>query len=100
MKGFKDLGIETHSNNFIGDKIKISKVLNREIVITNFRIEQSKYPKNKSGKCLHLQIDLGNEKKIIFTGSDVLIKTIEQVKLEDLPIACQIIQEGEHFEFK
>jgi hypothetical protein len=30
----------------------------------------------------------------------VLIHTIEQVKLEDLPIFCQIIQEGEHYEFK
>lgn len=100
MKGFKDLGIVTHSDNFIGDKIKIAKVLNRDIVITNFRIEPSKYPKNKSGKCLHLQIELDGGKKVIFTGSDVLIHTIEQVKKEDLPVSCQIIQEGEHYEFK
>jgi len=100
MKTFKDLKIATHSDSLTGEKIKIAKVLNRDIVVTNYRIEQSKYPKNKSGKCLHLQIELDNEKKIVFTGSDVLIHTIEQVSKEDLPIACQIIQEGEHFEFK
>lgn len=100
MKNFKDLGIKTHSDTLTGDKIKISKVLNRDIIITNFKIEQSKYPKNKSGKCLHLQIEMDKEMKVIFTGSDVLINTIEQVNKEDLPIACQIVQEGEHFEFK
>lgn len=100
MKNFKDLGITTHSDSLVGEKIKISKVLNRDIVITGYKIEQSKYPKNKSGKCLHLQIELDSEKKIVFTGSDVLISTIEQVSKDDLPIACQIIQEGEHFEFK
>lgn len=100
MNGFKDLGINTHSDSFDGDKIKIVKVMNRDIVISNFKLEPTKYPKNKSGKCLHLQIELDGEKKVIFTGSDVLIRTIEQIKKENLPIACQIIQEGEHFEFK
>jgi hypothetical protein len=100
MKTFKELNINTHPDLMIGEKVKISKVLNREILITNYRIVESKYPKNKSGKCLHLQFKLGDEFKILFTGSDVLIHTIEQVKTEDLPIACQIIQEGEHYEFK
>lgn len=100
MNAFKDLGINTHVENFAGDKVKISKILNRDIVITNYRIQPSKYPKNKSGKCLHLQIEIDGEKKVIFTGSDVLIHTMEQVKKESLPIACQIIQEGESFEFK
>ena len=99
MKRFSDLNIITHADSFVGEKIKISKILNRDIVIIGFRIEESKYPKNKTGKCLHLQIELDGVKKIIFTGSDVLINTILQVKKEDMPIACQIIQEGEHFEF-
>ncbi len=100
MTTFRDLNINTHPDLMMGEKVKISKVLNRDIQITNYRIVESKYPKNKSGKCLHLQFKLGDELKILFTGSDVLIHTIEQVKSEDLPIFCQIIQEGEHYEFK
>lgn len=99
MKRFSDLNIITHSDSFVGEKIKISKILNRDIVIIGFKIENSKYPKNKSGKCLFLQIELEGAKKVVFSGSDVLISTILQVKREDLPIACSIIQEGEHFEF-
>ena len=99
MKRFSDLNIVTHSDSFVGEKIKISKILNRDIIIVGYRIEDSKYPKNKSGKCLYLQIELEGIKKVVFSGSDVLINTIIQVKKEDLPIACQIIQEGEHFEF-
>jgi hypothetical protein len=99
MKRFSDLNIVTHSDSFVGEKIKISKILNRDIIIVGYRIEDSKYPKNKSGKCLYLQIELEALKKVVFSGSDVLINTIIQVKKEDLPIACQIIQEGEHFEF-
>ena len=100
MNSFKDLGIETQSACLVGEKIKIAKILNRNIIITNFRIEASKFPKNKSMKCLHLEIEVDNERKIVFTGSDVLISTIEKVRKEDLPIFCQIVQEGEHFEFK
>ena len=100
MKSFRDLGINTHSSHMAGDKIKIAKVLNRDIVITNFKVEPSKYPKNKSGKCLHLQVEMNGAKYVVFTGSDILINTIEQVEKEHLPIACKIIQEGEHYEFQ
>lgn len=100
MNSFNDIGIETSSNCFVGDKIKIAKILNKDIIIHNFRIEQSKYPKNKSGKCLHLQIEIDGDKKVLFTGSDILISTMEKVKGEHLPIMCKIIQEGEHYEFK
>jgi hypothetical protein len=100
MKSFKDLNIKTHSDLLIGEKVKISKVLNKDIVITGFKIEQSKYPKNKSGKCLCLQIELEEENRVIFTGSDVLINIMEQVNKGDLPIQTKIIQEGEHYEFK
>ena len=100
MKKFSELGITADNGLFIGDKIKISKIINLEIKVIDFKIEESKYPKDKAGKCLCLQIEIDNEKRIVFTGSSVLIKMIEQVKKEDLPFMCQIVKEGEHFEFK
>ena len=100
MNRFEDLNIKTGSDLLTGEKIKISRVINKEIVITGFKIEESKYPKNKSGKCLFLQIELENEKRIIFTGANALIDVMIQVKKDNLPIKTMIVQEGEHYEFK
>ena len=49
MKKFSELGIKPPEIGFIGEKIKISKILNREIIVQDFKIDKSKYPKNKSG---------------------------------------------------
>lgn len=83
----------------VGDKIKIAKVLNREITVHDFRLEDSKFDKNKSGKCLHLQISITGEKHVVFTGSDVLIDLIQQVPKSEFPFTTIIVKEGEHFEF-
>lgn len=98
MKNFSDLEIKT-SSRMIGEKIKINKVLNRKIIVHATKIEQSKYPKNKSGKCLYLQIELDEERHVIFTGSDVLIETIQQIQEDDYPFATTIIKSGEYFQF-
>jgi hypothetical protein len=56
-----------------GEKIRIDDVLNRELVVTGFSVRDSKYSKNKSGKYLTLQVRINDEKRVVFTGSDVLI---------------------------
>ena len=49
-----------------GDKIKIDDVLNQEVEVIGCRINDSKYDKNKSGKCLTLQIMINGQKKSCF----------------------------------
>ena len=98
MKSFKDLNVQT-SGRMIGDKIKINKVLNREVVVHNAKIEPSKFSKNKSGKCLYLQIELEGERHVVFTGSDVLIEAIVQIKNDDYPFVTTIVKSGEYFQF-
>lgn len=100
MRKFNELGIKPPSDHLVGDKIKINKILNKDIVVCNYRLEESKFSKNKSGKCLYIQIEVDSEKRVLFTGSDVLIAMIQQVSEENLPFSCQIVKEGEHFEFK
>lgn len=100
MKKFSELGIKPPPDKMTGEKVKISKVLNREITVLNYRIDDSKYQKNKSGKCLCLQINLDGNTRVVFTGSDVLIDMIRKVEKADFPFSCQIIKEGEHFEFR
>jgi len=65
-----------------GDKVKLDAILNQEIEIIGYRIGDSNYSKNKSGKYLTLQIRIDREVKIIFTGSDVLIKQVEKYENE------------------
>lgn len=76
MKKFKDFGITVSNKGFIGDKIKIQKVLNREITVHHFAISPSKV---FEGKCLQLQISLNNELHVLFSGASGLIEAITQI---------------------
>lgn len=97
MKRFSDLGIQTETQTFIGDKVKVKNILNKEITVHNYKIEESKF-KDK-GKCLHLQIKIGDEMRVAFTGSKGLISVIEKVSLDDLPFTTTIVSNNERFEF-
>jgi hypothetical protein len=95
MKQFKEFGIKPESQIFTGDKIKMERILNREIKVMDYRIEDSKY----QGKCLHMQIEIGETRHVVFTGSGVLIEMIERVPKMDFPFITTIVKENERFEF-
>lgn len=99
MKKFSDFGIKHELPSFTGDKIKIVKVLNKEIIVHAYKLTDSNYDKNKSKKCLHLQIEIDGAKRVVFTGSDVLITMIQKVSKDGMPFTTTIIEENEHFEF-
>ena len=64
-----------------GDKIKLDSILNYEILVVGYRIQASKYQgKNNSGKYLTVQFCSSSEqeRRIFFTGSDVLIEQMEK----------------------
>lgn len=99
MKKFKEFGIKAEVNNFVGDKIKVRKILNCEITVLDFRIMDSKYNDKGNGKCLFLQIEFEGKKRVVFTGSAVLMDTIEKVKRTDFPFMTKIVEENERYEF-
>ena len=100
MNNFKNLNIKLPEKGFEGDKVKIARILNREIVVHKFKIEDSKIFKEKgTGKCLQLQISIGNEKHVVFTSASGLIDQINQVTEKNLPFTATIIQDGERFMF-
>lgn len=98
MKRFSDFGIKS-GDAFTGDKIKIDKILNREITVVKYKLEESKFPKNKSGKCLHMQIELSGTKLVVFSGSDFLMNQLKQIEENDFPFIATIIKSNDHFEF-
>jgi len=98
MKSFKDFNIKTTSKAFEGDKVKIDRILNKEITVEDYRIENSKYEKG-NGKCLHMQIVLDSSKRVVFTGSVNLMDIIQQIPSTDFPFKTTIIRENERFQF-
>jgi hypothetical protein len=72
-----------------GEKIKIEQILNIEIEIIGYRITRSKYEKNKSGKCLQLQMNVDGVHRVLFTGSDVLIEQLQKYG-EQIPFTASI----------
>lgn len=100
MNKFSDLGITAESKAFTGDKIKIERVLNREIVIHEFKIEPSKLDGNKgNGFCLYLQISIGDIKYLIMTGSGYLQEMIKKVPQDKFPITTTIVKDNERYIF-
>ncbi|MBA4849465.1 hypothetical protein [Emticicia sp. BO119] len=96
MNQFKEFNIIAENSTFIGDKVKISKVLNRKIEVHTYKVEDSKH---NPGKCLCLQIKMDGKDHIIFTGSTVLLATIQKVPKDKFPFETTIIEENKMFQF-
>lgn len=100
MNSFKQFNIQQSVRGFEGDKIKMSKVLNREVVVHHFKVDDSKVFKEKgTGKCLCLQISLNGVKHVVFTSSRGLIDAILQVPTNGFPFSTIIVEENERFMF-
>jgi hypothetical protein len=72
-----------------GGKLAIDAIVNQEIEVLKYRLADSSYPKNKSGKYLTLQFNLDKQTHIVFTGSDVLARQCEQYQ-DELPFLTTI----------
>lgn len=72
-----------------GEKVKMEDILNVPIVVTGYRITQSKYKSNGSEYCTKIQFyredDPDETKYVFFTGSEVIREQIEEMdsKLEE-----------------
>lgn len=96
MKRFSQLGISKPSiQTMRGDKIKVERVLNREITVHSYTLTESKY----KGQLLTIQIEVSSEFRVLFTGSSGLIEQIQQVDPKDFPFKTEIIKETEYYEF-
>lgn len=99
MNQFKDLGITPTQKGFQGDKIKIDRILNKQIIVHEFKIENSKFEAKGNGKCLYMQIEVDSQKRIVFTGSTVLMDVIERIPKDKFPFQTTIIKEDERLIF-
>lgn len=89
MKRFSDFAQE--ESQLEGVKVKIDDLINQELIIVAYRMSDSKYSKNKSGKYATVQFRQQKScpPQVFFTGSDILIEQLEKYK-EELPFAAKI----------
>lgn len=97
MNNFKDLGIKPVEKPLTGEKIKPNKIINLEITVHDFRIEDSKF--YKGTKCLHLGIELSGVRYIVFMQGTVLVQMIQQIPIDRFPFKTTIIKENGRYEF-
>lgn len=93
MQRFSDFAEE---QNFDGDKIPISDVLNKEVEVLRYRVCESK--KKEGTRCTTIQIKVDNKHRVIFTGSDVLCNQLERYK-DNLPFLATIRKINNFYSF-
>lgn len=96
MKRFSDFAPD--SIPIDGDKMKIDEVLNKEIIVTGYNINDSKYSRSNSQQCLKLQFEFNNNKYVLFTGSNILCDQIKKYKSE-IPFATTIKKIDKYYSF-
>lgn len=78
-----------------GRKRKMIEILNKEILVTAFKISPSKVNK---GDYLIIQFELDSEKQVAFTGSEVLSHQLGRYK-DKIPFHAKIIRQDKYFTF-
>ena len=91
MKKFSDFGIapDADTEGFKGDKIKIAKVLNTDVVVTRYRVVDSKY----EGKRVDIQLEIKGEPRLLMSGSMGLLTDLEKVPADGFPFTAKIIKD-------
>jgi len=99
MNDFKSFNIKAETKSFEGEKIKIDRILNKQIAVLDFKIEDSKYKDKGNGKCLSIQIEIDGNKRVLFSGSGYLMDMINKVPKSSFPFTTTIQKLNEHLEF-
>lgn len=99
LKQFNAFGIKPQERTFVGEKIKMKKVLNKKISIFDYKLKPSIYPLVGNGQCLHLQIEFENKKRVTWTSSVNMQEMMFKVPKDQLPIETTIIEDNERYEF-
>jgi hypothetical protein len=102
MNRFSQFDIKTPERGLEGEKIKITRILNREVVVYRYKIKDStveSFKKRGSDKCLHLQVSFNNEMYVVFTSGRALMEVIEHVPKDKFPFMTTIVEENSMYKF-
>ena len=86
------------AKDFVGSRIHMKDVLNREIIVLGFKTRDTKFKEYDSGKYIILQIELDGEKRVLFTSSKVLLNQAESYR-DKFPFITCIIKHKDFYTF-
>jgi hypothetical protein len=98
-KKFSDLGIKVENKKFVGEKTRLAKVLNTEIIVHGYCIKPSKFPEKGSDKCLWLQISVDGKKYVAFSIAKILMETLQRIPDDSFPFTTKIVNNNDSYEF-
>ncbi len=81
-----------------GDKLKLDDILNKEIMVTWYKVRESKYSKKNSQTCLALQYEIDGKRYITFTGSTVLLDQIVRYR-DQIPFLATVVKVDRYYTF-
>ena len=81
---------------FVGRKKRMEEILDKEIIVKNYKITPSS--KRDNSRCLHLQFDMDNEIFVAFSGSAVLCDLCDKYQAE-IPFKTKIIKIDRYLTF-
>ena len=81
---------------FDGDKMKLDEILNKEILVTGFRVKDSHQKKGTEYLTIHFELE--NKRYITFTGSTVLMDQLKKYE-SHIPFISIIKKINRHYTF-
>ena len=97
MKHFSDLEVPSEETIYKGEKITVMEILNTDIEVHQFCVKPSKF--TQDANCLHMQIKLNGQDKVVFTVSAVLIRQINSVGADNFPFQTKIVKRDKRYIF-
>lgn len=79
-----------------GTKKRLEEILNKKIVVLDFRITKSN--KRENSDCLQIQFLCDGDVHVLFTGSGVLIDQIQAIK-DKLPLKTVVVKIDKYYSF-
>lgn len=79
-----------------GTKKRLDEILNKKIVILDFRITKSN--KRENSQCLQMQFLCDGNIHVLFTGSGVLIDQIQSIR-DNLPLKTVVVKIDKYYSF-
>ena len=81
-----------------GEKTKITSILNKEIIILDFKVKKSRYETDRYCAVQFAYPEDENTHYVFFTGSGVIINMLEESKAEEhLPFLTTVRQINKYY---
>lgn len=81
-----------------GEKMRIDDAVGHEVTVLAYQTSKSHYGNSDNGMYVKIQIMLNGKKKIIFTGSGILMRQCQEYA-DKIPFLATIVKPDKYYSF-